>query len=33
MLIEFKGKFVSGWGKHCELIIPGKDKLSNAPDD
>lgn len=33
MLIKFKGKVVSGCGKHCELIIPGKAKLPDAPSD
>ena len=33
MLIEFKGKVVSGCGKHSELIIPGKKVLPFAPDD
>lgn len=31
--IEFKGKVVSGWRKHSELVIPGKAKLPNAPSD
>jgi len=33
VLIEFKGKVVSGCGKHSDLIIPGKMKLPNAPSD
>lgn len=33
MQIGFKGKIVSGSGKHAELGIPGKEKLSNAPAD
>ena len=33
MLIEFKGKIVSGCGKHSYLVIPGKGQLLIAPDD
>ena len=33
MRIEFKGKIVSGQGDHSDLGIPGKDKLSHAPED
>lgn len=31
--IEFKGKIVSGQGNHSNLVIPGKNKLSYAPED
>lgn len=33
MLIEFKGKIVSGQGDHSDFGIPGKDNLINASDD
>ncbi len=33
MQIEFKGKIVSGQGNHADLGIPGKNKLSHAPED
>jgi len=33
MQMDFKGKIVSGQGDHSKLVIPGKDKLFNAPDD
>lgn len=31
--IEFKGKIVSGCGKHSDLGIPGRGKLPNSPID
>lgn len=33
LTIKFSGVITSGIGKHVELYIPGRSKLSNAPSD